>query len=232
MLLKCAVIDDDKLFTKVLEHYIEKVDFLELAGVYHDANTALQINFGKIDFLFLDVELPGISGLEFLQSLTVRPPAIIVSQKKEYGADAFDNDSIDYLHKPVSLTRFLKATNKVRKYFEDAKKPETRGKQASIFIRQDRIWIRIPVIDILYIKADNNDVLIKTYDKVYKTHNRMRDIISQLPEKDFVQVHRSYIVQLDKIDKVDGEIIEINSRTIPVSKTYLKEMYRRLNIRS
>lgn len=230
MLLRCVIIDDDSVFTKIIEHYISKIDFMELTNKYSDADSALaSLDFNKVDLLFLDIEMPGMSGVEFLNNLPIAPPVIIVSRKKEYGVDAFDHDSIDYLHKPVSFPRFAKAANKARKFFEQATKPERNNKD-NLFVRQERMWIRIPMNEILYIKADNNDVIIKTSDKTYKTHAKLTDLYKQLPQKDFLQVHRSYIVQLQKIDKIDGEILEINSRLIPVSKTYIKELHERLNI--
>ena len=179
--------------------------------------------------------MPEINGIEFLDCLPSSPPVIFVSRKKEYGADAFEYESIDYLTKPVSFTRFLKAVNKAKKYFEQAEAnhehhPDGHSENEGIFIRHDRMWIRVPYKEILYIKADNNDVIIKTSDTVYKSHIKLKDICEQLPNTNFLQVHRSFVVQLSKIDKVDGEIIEINSKTIPVSKTYMKELYHRLNI--
>lgn len=230
MILKCAIIDDDKVFAEVLEHYVSQVDFFELAGTYYDTDSASKkIDFHEIDFLFLDVEMPGKSGIEFLNGLAIAPPVVVISKKKEYGVDAFDCDAIDFLFKPISFTRFLKAANKVRKFFEDNKKRDN-TKRDNLFVRHERIWLRIPTEQILYVKADNNDVIIKTHDKAYKSHIKLKDIQKQLSEKDFLQVHRSYIVKLDKIEKVDGEIIVLNERVIPVSKTFIKEMYKRLNI--
>jgi DNA-binding LytR/AlgR family response regulator len=203
---------------------------MELVGKYADANSAAAtLDFNQIDLVFLDIEMPGMNGLEFLNSLSVAPPVIIVSRKKEYGVDAFDHDSIDYLHKPVSLPRFMKAANKARKFFEQANRPESSNRD-SLFVRQERMWVRIPVTEILYVKADDNDVIIKAPDKTYKTRSKLAEIYKQLSKKDFMQVHRSYIVQLQKIDKIDGEILEINTRTIPVSKTHIKELRERLNI--
>jgi DNA-binding LytR/AlgR family response regulator len=230
MLLRCVIIDDDSVFTKIIEHYISKIDFMELSNTYTDADSAAEtLDFSKVDLLFLDIEMPGMSGIEFLNSLPVAPPVIIVSRNKDYGVDAFDHDSIDYLHKPVSFPRFSKAANKARKFFEHANRPERNNKD-NLFVRQERMWIRIPMSDILYIKADDNDVILKTPDKTYKTHTKLTDIYKQLPQKDFLQVHRSYVVQLQKIDKIDGEIIEINTKPIPVSKAHLKELHARLNI--
>ena len=231
MLLKCAIIDDDSLFTKVIEHYLKEIDFIEVVGIYHDPAEALnKINFREVDFLYLDVEMPGMTGLEFLNSLSVIPPVILVSGKKNYGADAFEYNAIDYLHKPVSDARFLKSVSKVRAHFEKVKLIEIPGQQ-NIFIKHDRMHIRLSVDDIFIVRANDNDVTIVTNGRSYKTHLRLKDIYDMLPQNAFMQIHRSFIVQLAKIDKVDGEVIEINGRTLPVSRTYIKELYERLKIK-
>jgi len=231
MQLKCAIIDDDSLFTQIIEHYLESVDTIHLEGVYHDPTEALnKINFNEIDFLFLDMEMPGMSGISFLNSLPVVPPIIVVSGKKTYGADAFEYNALDYLHKPISNERFLKSINKIKAHFEKTKAPQTTIQQ-NIFIKHEGIHIRLAINDINVIRANDNDVTIVANGKSYKTHLRLKDIYEMLPQTEFMQVHRSFIVQLSKIDKVDGEVIEINSRTIPVSRTYLSELYERLRIK-
>ena len=230
MLLRCVIIDDDKIFTKILERYIFKIDFMELSHTYSDAySAAASLDLNNVDLLFRDIEMLGMSGIEFLKSLPVVPPVIIVSQKKEYGADVFDHDSIDYLHKPVSFPRFIKAAHKAQRFFEQTTK-SLRNKKDSLFVRQEKMWVRILTRDILYIKADDNDVIIQVPDKTYKSHTKLTDIYSQLPQKDFLQVHRSYIVQLHKIDRINGDFIEINNATISVSKAHLKELRASLNI--
>jgi DNA-binding LytR/AlgR family response regulator len=231
MQLKCAIIDDDSLFTQIIEHYLSSVDVIHLDGVYHDPAEALsKINFNEIDFLFLDMEMPVIDGISFLNSLTVVPPIVVVSGKKSYGVDAFEYNAIDYLHKPISNARFLKSINKIKTFFEKTKMPET-SVQQNIFIKHEGVHIRLIVNDINIIRANDNDVTLIANGKSYKTHLRLKDIHEMLPQTEFMQVHRSFIVQLSKIDKVDGEVIEINGRTIPVSRTYLSELYERLRIK-
>jgi two-component system LytT family response regulator len=231
MLLKCAIIDDDSLFTQLIQHYLLSVDVIHLEGIYHDPTEALnKVNFNEIDFLFLDMEMPGMNGLTFLNSLTVVPPVVIVSAKKTYGVDAFEYNAIDYLFKPVSNARFLKSVNKIKAHFEKAKATES-SMQQNIFIKHEGIHLRITVDDIFIIRANDNDVTLFANGKSYKTHLRLMDIYELLPHKEFMQVHRSFIVQLSKIDKVDGEVIEIDGRTIPVSRTYLTELYERLRIK-
>lgn len=231
MQLKCAIIDDDALFTQVIEHYISNIDFVQLEGTYLSPNEALaKINFNEIDFLFLDMEMPGMNGITFLNSLAVVPPIVIVSGNKTYGVDAFEYNALDYLHKPISYERFLKSINKIKAFFEKAKAPET-SLQKNIFIKHEGVHIRIAISDIHIIRANDNDVTVVANGKSYKTHLRLKDIYEMLPQSEFMQIHRSFIVQLSKIDKVDGEVIEINGRTIPVSRTYLNELYERLRIK-
>ncbi|HTA61758.1 MAG TPA: LytTR family DNA-binding domain-containing protein [Bacteroidia bacterium] len=231
MLLKCAIIDDDSLFTQVIEHYLSSIDVIQLMGVYHSPSEALtQINFNEIDFLFLDMEMPGMDGITFLTSLTVVPPIVVVSGKKTYGVDAFEHNALDYLYKPVSNARFLKSVNKIKAHFEKNKTTET-SIQQNIFIKHEGIHLRLAISDIFIIRANDNDVTLVANGKSYKTHLRLKDIYEMLPQNEFMQVHRSFIVQLSKIDKVDGEVIEINGRTIPVSRTYLGELYERLRIK-
>lgn len=231
MILKCAIIDDDSFFTELISHYLSKVEGIKCCGIYHTPFDALnKINFQDIDFLFLDIEMPDMNGLEFLKNLNTFTAVVFVSGKKTYGVDAFDNNAIDYLYKPVSFARFLKCVNKIKTHFE-LTKSVTQTKQQNIFIKHNGIHIRLAVDDIFVIRAHDNDITLNTNLRSYKTHLRLKDIYEMLPLNDFMQVHRSFIVQLAKIDKVDGEIIEINGRTIPVSRTYLGELYERLKIR-
>lgn len=230
MLLRCALIDDDPLFIKIFESYFRSIDFMELTQVCSDAGHApVALDLNKVDLLFLDVEMPGMNGLDFLNSLAAAPPVIIVSRDKKYASEAFEFEAIDFLCKPVSFARFLKATNKARAFFGRTGKAE-KNSIDSLYIRQNRVLVRIPIGEINYVKADDNDVIIMVADRVYKTHTKLANILDQLPHEDFMQVHRSYIVHLPKIEKVNGEIIEINARTIPVSKTHVKELHERLNI--
>ncbi|MBA2612745.1 MAG: response regulator transcription factor [Bacteroidetes bacterium] len=231
MSLKCAIIDDDPFFAKIIEHYLLQAGSIKCVSSYATALDALnKINFSEIDFLFLDIEMPEMNGLEFLNNLPTAIPIVFVSSKKTYGVDAFDNNAIDYLHKPISFARFLKCVNKIKAHFEKPKANE-KAKQQNIFIKHNGIHIRLAIEDIFVIRAHDNDITLNTNIRSYKTHLRLKDIFDMLPLNEFMQVHRSFIVQLAKIDKVDGEIIEINGRTIPVSRTYLGELYERLKIK-
>lgn len=230
MMIKCIIIDDDKVFTKILEHYISKVDFLQLEQTFHSSPRAFnEIKINQIDLIFLDMEIPEMHGLEFLNALSTKPALVFVSKSNIYGPEAFDHDAIDYLHKPISLSRFLKSSIKIKNHFID-KISQSPIKNNSIFIRHEGLWQKLFLNDICIVKADNNYVVIITENERYRTNIKLKEIIDKLPSKDFMQVHRSYVVQLNKIKKVDGEVIDVNGKTLPVSRTYLNELYKRLNL--
>ena len=229
--MKAAIIDDDQIFTNVLEHYISKVEFMVLGGIYHDVASAFNAKeFRQADLLFLDIEMPEMTGIELLDSLgDAAPIVIVVSAKKEYGVEAFDYNAIDYLHKPVSFSRFMKAANKVRKEF-NKKSGKNTGDNDHFFIRCNGLWTRLAFTDVFVIKGDNNNVVIKTSLGNFNTPMRLKEIGEKLPKDQFMQVHRSYIVNLSKVNMVDGDVLKTNNVSVPVSKTYIDDLYKRLKI--
>ena len=227
MIIRCVIIDDDEIAIEILKHYISKTEMLKLTGTYKNSRSAINgLVPNEVDVIFLDVEMPEMSGIEFLESYEKPPPVIITSQKKEYGADAFNYNTIDYLHKPFSYSRFLKAVNKTQSYYKNS----TSRENENLFVKIERVWTKIPIKEIIHIKADNDYVQLYTEKEKYKVLSSLKDILEKLPQKDFMQIHRSRIVQISKIDTIDGELIEVNKRLLPVSKTYLKELHERLNM--
>jgi DNA-binding LytR/AlgR family response regulator len=225
-MIKCIIIDDDKTFTEVLKHYVEQTGFLQLTGCYFSAVSALKSGTIKdADIAFLDIEMPEMTGIELLGSISDMPPVIIVSSKKDYGVEAFEHNTIDYLHKPISYARFMKAAEKAKKIISSEKKV-----QDCFYIRNEGMWIKLSVQDICHVKADNDYVIIYTENEKYRVHKKMKDLLEKLPSDYFMQIHRSYLVQLSKISKIDGEVIEVNKRTLPVSKTHIQELHNRLNL--
>lgn len=231
MKIKTAIIDDDKVFTSLVEHYLDKVDFVDHQQTFNDSTIAYNdLDTSNVDVLFIDMNIPKMNGLELLNSMEKVPSLVFVSSEKDYSVDAFDYEAIDFLHKPVTMSRFLKTMNRIKTRFD--RQPE--GEQSSddaIFIRNNGFWIKVKFEDILYIKADNNNVIIATKEKRIKTNLKLKQIVEMLPESTFMQVHRSYLVQLKQIHAVDGEVLVINNRNIPISKTYMGQLYDRLNLR-
>jgi len=230
MELNCALIDDDKVFLQTMRHYFEKTEFLKLSREYTDPTDAFNsLDFSSIDVLFLDMEMPQMSGTELLNSLSFAPPVVFVSKKKEYATDAFDKNAIDYLHKPVSYQRFLKTAEKIKEQFTSSVKKINKP-HGHLFIRVEGYWLKVDLVELQIIKADNNNVFVKTNNRDFKCNQRLKDLVEQLPQESFMQVHRSYIVNLEHVNKVDGEVIQVANRIVPVSKSFIGDLYDRLNI--
>lgn len=230
MTINCALIDDDRVFLETMKHYIEKVDYLKLSNEYTDPGEAFNsLDFSTIDILFLDMEMPQMTGSELLSSLSFAPPVVFVSGKKEYAIDAFDFNAVDYLHKPVSYQRFLKTADKIKEQYSASLKRIIKP-SGYLFIRVEGYWLKVDMSELQIIKADNNNVFVKTCNRDFKCNQRLKDLVDQLPKEKFMQVHRSYIVNLEQIIKVDGEVIQVADRIVPVSKPFMSELYNRLNI--
>lgn len=232
--MNCIIIDDDKVSRLVLEKYIKKTDILTLKETFDNAvDAANYFNKNeKIDFIFLDIEMPGMSGVEFLESLENLPQIVIVSAKEKYALQAIQHDVTDYLLKPIIYSRFLKAVNKVnKKLSEESKKNNSKG----IFIKSSAAsFIRLFFDEVLYVEAMENYVVIVTTKQKHTIHFTMKSIMSKLPEETFIRVHRSYIVNKNKIDKITDNMIKIyhndEVKSMPISKGYKDDFMSKINI--
>jgi two-component system LytT family response regulator len=234
MAIKCITIDDDKVFSKILKHYIAKLDSLELICSYHDAISALKgDNINNVDLVFLDVEMPNLTGIEMLQLYDFPNTKIImISSKKEYGVDAFDLNVADYLHKPISFSRFIKCIDKVApKNVEKIGNPMDIG-DPYVFVRNEGKWLRLLCSQILSVKANNNSVIIHMEEENIESPIKLMNFKKTLPESIFLQVHRSFIINMTKVNKIDGDVVELGRKTIPISRSYLNELYEKLNIKN
>jgi DNA-binding LytR/AlgR family response regulator len=232
--MKCIIIDDDKVSRLVIEKYINKTDFLDLSESFDNAVDAANYfnNKKEVDLIFLDIEMPGMSGVEFLESLDNLPQIIVVSAKEKYALQAIQHDVTDYLLKPVVFSRFLKAVTKANKLFtEELKKESSEG----IFIKSSSSsFIRLFYDDILWIEAMENYVVIMTYNQKHTIHFTMKALLNKLPEDKFVRVHRSYIVNKNRIERIDDNMIIMHTedakKSIPISKSYKDDFMKNINI--
>jgi len=212
-----------------LRQLIEQVDFLELKAEFTDAVEAF--NFLKkepVDLLFLDIEMPGISGLEFIDNLDNPPLIILVSAKQEYALKAFEKHVVDYLLKPVGLSRFLSAVNFAKKIYESrlAKKKTS----DTLFVKADGKWHKVFIPDIKYVQAMGDYVRIFTEKGNYMVNKTMKVLMSNLPEDTFVRVHRSYIVNIKHIKDIEENTIVIDRDVIPISERYKSDFMNKLNL--
>ena len=201
---------------------------LNLLGTFDDAVEAANVTTNQnIDLIFLDVEMPEMTGLELIKILDKKPQIIIVSSKSKYALDSYNYDVVDYLLKPVeNYARFLQAVQKAHKNFQQKSPKEV---DDYIFIKVDSLFLNFNFHDILWVEAFGDYVKIITEEKIYTVYSTLKTIEKKLPEDDFIRVHRSYIVRIDKIKNVDLSNLQIKNKIIPISNTYRQSFFERIN---
>lgn len=231
--MNCIIIDDDQLSRKILESFVEKTEFLKLLNSYSSAIDALNSSTKseEIDLIFLDIEMPEMTGIEFLKSFKKTPQIIIVSAQEKYALDAFDYDVTDYLLKPVTYGRFYKA---VEKSLERQSKLESPSDKKEIFIKKNSALVRLSYEDILWVEALENYVVINTFDDKYTIHFTMKSIEKQLPATTFKRIHRSFIINISKINSIEDNSVVINhkngKKVLPIGKSYRDNLLNDINL--
>lgn len=215
MKIKCIITDDEPMARKGLRGYIEKIDFLTLVGECEDAiqlNTMLKNQ--QVDLIFLDIEMPEMTGLELLSNITNPPKVIIVSAYEQYALKGYEFEVVDYLLKPVSFDRFLKSANRIHALLQ------TEQKEADdyIFVKSDKQLKKILFKDILFIESMENYVIIQTVSSKEIVYTTLKQIHESLPQDIFQQTHRSYIVNINQVNAIDGNLLNVNSYKIPVAR--------------
>lgn len=227
--MNCLIVDDDKITREIISDYISQTEGLELARACENAIAASNfLKSNNVDLVFLDIEMPKMSGIELMKAQSPMPPVIFVSAKEKYAVEAFEYEVLDYLVKPISYDRFLKSVNKALKTLQP--NPLASIKNDTVFIKVDSELIGIKLQDILWIEAMGDYIAIITPQKKYVILSTMKEIESKISATEFMRVYRSYIVRLDKIKKIVEDIILIDSKPIPISKPQKKELLERLNL--
>ncbi|QEC44147.1 LytR/AlgR family response regulator transcription factor [Pseudobacter ginsenosidimutans] len=218
--IRCIITDDEPMARKGLQGYIEKTGFLTLTGVCEDA---LQLNqllkTQSADLLFLDIEMPYLSGIDFLKNAINPPRVIFTTAYDQYALSGYELDVLDYLWKPIAFERFLKAANKAYDYF---RLQQSEGKQDYLFVKVDNRLEKLFFAEILFAEAMENYVRIYTESRKLIIHSTMRSLLDSLPAVNFIQPHKSYIINLDAIRAIEGNVLHIREYQVPVSK-YLRE---------
>jgi DNA-binding LytR/AlgR family response regulator len=228
MKFKCIIVDDDPMARSFLERYCLKHGNLEIMGLFSNAETAFNyLTCNEIDLLFLDVEMPGETGFDLLDKLLYMPKVILTTGKTDYAFDAFQYNVSDYLKKPFSFTRFQESINKVT---EANNKEADEVTKEDIFIKTEGKFIRLTYQDILYIESVGDYVKYYTDSKYYLTHSTLKAVEEKMKTKHFMKVHRSYIVNLNKIKDIQDNSIVIQGKVIPISKSMKPEVMGRINL--
>jgi DNA-binding LytR/AlgR family response regulator len=229
-MIRCLAIDDEKLALDLLEDNIRKIPFLELAGKCNSGFTAMEIlQKEKIDLIFLDIQMPDISGIQFLKSLPVKPMVIFTTAFENYALEGFELDVIDYLLKPFSFERFLKAVNKAQEYHSLLEKADVPASGGFLFVKSEHKLVRLQFDEILYVESLKDYVKIYTGEKPIVTLLSMKVIEEKLPPRDFLRVHRSFIVNVRKIQVIEKRHIRIMSHEIPIGDNYREIVFAFIN---
>ncbi len=228
--MNCLIVDDDELSRKTIEHFISETPFLTLEKSCSSAVEAVNVltNPHTIQLIFLDIEMPIMNGLDLLKNFTDHPKIILMSSHQNYAIEAFEYDVIDYLLKPVTYSRYLKA---VKKANEKAKENTviTTPANDDIFIKVDSSLIKLSLKDILWLEAMGDYVSVHTEEKKYMVYSTMKRMEEKLPEV-FMRVHRSYIVNINRINNIDDYCITINKTILAVSRNHKDALMQRLNL--
>jgi len=219
--ISCIITDDEPFARKGLQGYVEKIDFLDLKGSCEDAlQLSNMLQQQPVDLLFLDIQMPHITGVEFLRALRNPPKVIFTTAFEHYAIQGFELDVMDYLLKPISYDRFLKAAWKARDYF--ALREQSTNSVPYLFVKSNGRLEKIIFSDILFIEGMENYVAIYLENKKIITHCTIKSLLEKLPSKQFIQTHKSYVVAIDKISSIEGNTLHVHSYQVPVSK-YLRE---------
>jgi DNA-binding LytR/AlgR family response regulator len=232
MKLTCIIIDDEPLARKGLREYVGDVEFLHLAGEYDNPLRATDVLMGgKIDLIFLDIQMPKITGMEFLKSLANPPLVIFTTAYPQYAVDGFELNAVDYILKPFSFERFWKAVVKARTVFESGKTSSLQPiivEDEHFFIKADNKLVKINYSDILYVEALQNYIAVHTLNKKYITYLTFKSVEENLPQNIFLKVHKSYLVSLSKIESIEGNEIIIGLHHVPISRNMKEEVMEKI----
>jgi DNA-binding LytR/AlgR family response regulator len=225
--IKSIIVDDEPMARDVVRRYIEKVPSLKLVGEFGNAiDATIYLQGQTVDMIFLDIKMPQLSGTEFVRSLRNVPKIIFTTAHKEFAHEGFELDVVDYLLKPIRFDRFLRAVNKAfpQKHPEivmhgsipEENKPAT----SFIYLRVDRKMIKVLLHDILYIESDKDYVKVFTEKGFIITRQTIASVEAMLSESQFIRIHRSYIVSVNKLKSFTAETVEIGNKELPIGKLY------------
>lgn len=228
--MNCIIVDDDILSLKATQFCVEKTDFLKVSGTFTNPLEAIKFiqENKQIDLIFLDIEMPEISGLDLIRTFKDIPQIILITGNKEYAVEAFDYDITDFLLKPLEYSRFLKAVLKAREIKEGLK--ISQRNTDDLFIKKDSQLIRINCSEIVCIEALADYVTIHTTTAKYTILSTMKSIESRLPENDFARIHRSWIIRIDRIKVIDDTIVFVEDKSLPISRTHREHLFKKLNL--
>lgn len=231
--ISCLIVDDEPTAREIIAVHLAKINSVKLVGSCADANEAFSfINAEKVDLIFLDINMPGISGLSFARSINKEIKIIFTTAYREYAIDGFDLQAVDYLLKPIPFERLFRAVNSFYKIHfkkEELLLPEENAAQNDfMFVRSDRKMIRINFTEIYYIESLSDYLKIHTRTNVIVIRETISNIEKQLPDSDFIRIHRSFVIALAALDSYTNEYTEVQGKALPISRSYKSSVLEKL----
>ena len=231
MKLKCIIVDDEPPATRILENYIGKVSFLEKTAIFNDALKALEfLNTHSVDVIFLDIQMPQLTGLQLSRIISKEIKVIFTTAYPDFALEGFELNAVDYLLKPIAFERFYQAVSKLN---GDSKTEVISNNNSAdfIFIKTDgkNKFIKLFLDEILYVESLQNYVCIYTLNQQIITHSSLKNVIESLPERNFVQIHKSYVVALKQIESTDSFSVFVNAKELPIGATFKDAFFERID---
>jgi len=239
MKINCIIIDDEPLAIRVIEKHILNINEIEIIAKCENAVDAFQIiQKEKIDLIFLDIQMPELTGIEFLKTLSYPPKVIITTAYREYALEGYELDVVDYLLKPISFYRFLKAIGKVyaRSGYDFSENlPSIKSKNLQdefLFVKVKKKLVKIFLKEILYIEKQRDYIYIKTTEKEIHTKKLISDMSETLPDEQFIRIHRSFIIAIEKVEAISPNTIVIDKFEIPIGRSYRELVLKKFNYKN
>jgi len=226
MKISCLIVDDVKLNREIMLELISSTDFLTTVGNCENALEASNVlKELEPDVLFLDIEMPGMTGLEFIKTLLNPPLIVLTTSHKEFATDGFDLNVFDYMVKPITRERFLKCANKIYDHFKHKK---TGAITEQIFIKANNKYVRVKLREILYVEAMRDFVIVYTDKAKLVTLMNLKEFSTMLPADQFLRIHRSYVIPIDRVETIEGNIVRIMNNEIPIGESYRNKVMSQL----
>jgi two-component system LytT family response regulator len=229
MKFKCIIVDDEPPATRILENYIQKVSFLEKVGVFNDSLQALEfLNTQSVDVVFLDIQMPQLTGLQLSKIISKEIRVIFTTAYPDFALEGYELNAVDYLLKPIAFERFYQAVSKLN---GDSKAVAATNHTADfIFVKTDgkNKFQKLFLNDILYVESLQNYVCVHTQKQQIITHSSLRNVLESLPEMEFVQIHKSYVVALKQIESTDNFSVFIKAKELPIGATFKDDFFERI----
>ncbi len=231
MKIKCIIIDDEPLAISVVESHLEKFDNIEIVASFTNPIKAYElIDQEKIDLIFLDINMPQINGLDFLKNLIHKPLIVITTAYREYAVKSYELDVLDYLVKPIPFERFIKTINKVYQMinFQNIASSQGESQDPYIFLKANKKLVKINLNDIIYIESLKDYIKVATVSNDYIVHKSLTALTAELPASMFIRIHRSFTISIDKVVALDGNLVELINKKIPIGRNYIKQTKERI----